>query len=165
MYTGLIVVNAHPMKITVLHHIAACAAALLARLEARQKASNEDISAACEAQERRVLRAPATTEECLQLARDIAAAEGQLVQLRAQIGRNKEVDRFLDDRWCVRVDRWTANDTGSCHARSHAVRRARTGGRSSQLLRPTFVHRVAPRAPVARLGRGVDVSTEPPAAA
>ena len=101
VFTGMIMLNVHPMKITMLHHINSCVSALLARLEASQQASNKDTIQQFNAQEQLVLRVPASTEECLQLMKDIAATEGQLVAMQAVIAKNKLVDLFLEDHRCV----------------------------------------------------------------
>jgi hypothetical protein len=98
-------VNIHPMKITMMHHINTCICALLSRLEQRQQHSNQHIIELFEDQERVILRDAKNTEECLQLAKDITAAEGQLEEAQALLAQNKLIDRFLVDYRCVLLPR------------------------------------------------------------
>ena len=97
---GMLTINTQPMKIALLHHTNACINALLGFVEARQRASNKEIAARFEAQQRLILRESQSTEECLQLAKDIAAAGAQLDALTAALEVNKRVDEFLHDYRC-----------------------------------------------------------------
>ena len=94
------VINAHPMKFAMLHHINTCINALLRHTEQKALTSNQDIRAQFEQQEATILRPAQNTEECLQLSKDIAAAEAALEQLQAALKRNAAVATFLEDFRC-----------------------------------------------------------------
>jgi microcompartment protein CcmL/EutN len=101
IYAGLVVINSNPMKFAMLRHVNACVDALLALVERRQLASNCVVAQKFEELERLILRASQSTEECLQLSKDIAAAGKELERLQAELADNQKVDVFLEDYRCT----------------------------------------------------------------
>lgn len=97
VYTGLILVNAGPMKYTLVHRISGFVSAMLKQVAEQQLQSNKDIIGMFEEQQETVLRVSQSTEECLQVSKDIIAAESQLLELQEVITRNRGVDTFLED--------------------------------------------------------------------
>lgn len=104
MNAGLFIVNSGPMKYALLHRVAGFKAALLAQIAERQLSSNQETISLFHRQKETVLRQAQTTEECLQLSKDILAAEEQLEQLRGTISFSRNVDGFLEKYRCVALN-------------------------------------------------------------
>lgn len=98
---GLFVVNSGPMKYALVHRVAGFTAALLAQIAERQLRSNQETISSFHRQQETVLRQAQTTEECLQLSKDIVIAEEQLEKLRETISFSRNVDGFLEKYRCV----------------------------------------------------------------
>lgn len=67
VYTGLILVNAGPMKYTLVHRICGFVSAMLNQVAQQQESSNKEIIGVFEQQQGTVLRVSKSTEECLQV--------------------------------------------------------------------------------------------------
>lgn len=94
-------VNAEPARITMAHHADACADALLGHVEQRALEANTAAIDAFEAAEGRVTRVAGSTEECLQIAREIGAAQAELDDLKGALAKSRLADRFLEAHRCV----------------------------------------------------------------
>ena len=103
MYTGLVMVDVSPLKFELARHVKSLIGALLTQLVERTRASSLEIISALEHEERTVLRVSTSTEECLQLAKDIAASEALLAELTLKIHSNKEVEAFLEGYRCAAI--------------------------------------------------------------
>lgn len=97
---GIFVVNSGPIKYALVHRIIGFKAALLKHVSDRQFKANQETIACFEQQQAKVLRQAQTTEECLQLSKDIVSAEEQLEQLKDVIHFSRSVDFFLEKYWC-----------------------------------------------------------------
>lgn len=96
MEAGLFVVNCGPLKYALVHRIDGFKAALLAHIADRQLSENQETIASFEEQQQRILRQAQTTEECLQLSKDIMTAEERLAKLQHAIAFSREVDSFME---------------------------------------------------------------------
>ena len=67
VYTGLILVNAGPMKYTLVHRISGFVSAMLNQVAHQQQCSNKEVIAVFQRQQETVLRVSKSTEECLQV--------------------------------------------------------------------------------------------------
>lgn len=67
VYTGLILVNAGPMKYTLIHRISGFVSAMLHQVAQQQESSNKEIIGVFQRQQETVLRVSKSTEECLQV--------------------------------------------------------------------------------------------------
>lgn len=67
VYTGLILVNAGPMKYTLVHRISGFVSAMLNQVAQQQESSNKEIIGVFQRQQETVLRVSKSTEECLQV--------------------------------------------------------------------------------------------------
>ena len=94
-------VNAEPARITMAHHIDACAEAVLGHVEQRALEANARVIEAFEAAEGRVMRVAGSTEECLQIAKEIGAAQTELDDLKGTLAQSRLADRFLEAHKCV----------------------------------------------------------------
>lgn len=88
------------MKYALVHRALGFKAALLAQIAERQLSSNQEIIVSFQQQEATILRQAQTTEECLQLSKDIADAELQLEELRETIAFSRDIDKFLEKYRC-----------------------------------------------------------------
>ena len=67
VYTGLILVNAGPMKYTLVHRISGFVSAMLNQVAQQQESSNKEIIGVFQRQQETVLRVSKSTEQCLQV--------------------------------------------------------------------------------------------------
>jgi hypothetical protein len=98
---GLIVVNCNPVKISMAHHINNCRDAILGHVELRQMEANMRVIRLFEEQAEPIMREAQSTEECLQLAKEIASAQVQLDELKGVLEQSRQADRFLEEHWYV----------------------------------------------------------------
>lgn len=93
---GIFVINSGPMKFALVHRTEGFKAALLSQLSGRQLKSNQETISTFEQQKAIVMRQAQSTEECLQLSKDIVAAEEKLTDLQHMIAFSREIDDFLE---------------------------------------------------------------------
>jgi hypothetical protein len=89
------------MKYTLVHRISGFVSAMLKQVAEQQLHSNKRIISTFEQQQEIVLRVSQSTEECLQVSKDIVAAEAQLLELQEVISCNRGIDTFLEDYRCA----------------------------------------------------------------
>lgn len=113
------------MKYALVHRALGFKAALLAQIAERQLNSNQGIIVSFQQQEATILRQAQTTEECLQLSKDIADAELQLKELRETIAFSRDIDEFLEKyrcdvlRVCSYLSPFDPAGSRNCHTRNN----------------------------------------------
>lgn len=93
-------VNAQPMKSSMIHHINACIHAILNVVQQRNEQSYAALTAKFAELEGRMLRVAQSTEECLQLIKDVADAKSAVEQMNEELARNLQADLFLERYRC-----------------------------------------------------------------
>jgi hypothetical protein len=101
VFTGLILVNCDPAKISMAHHINNFRDAILGQIELWQMEANVKVIRLFEEQEELIMRESQSTAECLQVTKDIANAQVQLDELRVVLEKSRQADCFLEDHWCA----------------------------------------------------------------
>lgn len=99
--TGLFMVDTAPLQFEMDRHIRSLIAALLDQLCDRTTETNRDVIRQFEEQKQIVMRASESTLDCLQLTKDITAAEDQLESLKARIVHSNEGLAFLESYRCL----------------------------------------------------------------
>jgi hypothetical protein len=89
-------VDTSPLKFEMERHIRTLVAALLDQLCHRATAANQAVISQFQEQKSIVMRASGSTSDCLQLNKDISAAELQLENLKKTLSQSNESLAFLE---------------------------------------------------------------------
>ena len=89
-------VNTQPMKSSMAHHINACIHSVLHVVQQRNERSYSVLTARFAELEGKVLRAAQSTEECLQLIKDVAEAKSAMAKINEELAKNQQADQFLE---------------------------------------------------------------------